>query len=146
MYSEYCNKRQSEYLLKKFFSKKPVITKVKYDGGGLYFIEGYTIPGKHFSTWCYKCWNNSLTNRPIRSNWIGIIKGDKCYNLSDEGEPDIVFENLLEAVNKATEEAISEYNKKCDIFDEESSSLKISLFLKNLWHNIKESIDVWKTK
>lgn len=101
-----CNKIQAESILRDFFSRKPIITKVsKDDEDGIYFIEAITRPGFLRSEWQYRgycCFGE-------------VHKGDRRYDLNGS-----YSEELMKPLEDAAEKAIRNYEEAGDLFVDKS--------------------------
>lgn len=119
----YCNRLQSEKILKAYFSIPPIVTSVvKSDERDMYYINALTIPGLHETTWQYRNWDNNITRKRIRSCFGSITKGSRIYRIE---QPDVDYpDGFMSAINKSFERAIDRYERGCDIFQSENFNIQ----------------------
>lgn len=104
----YCNKEQTEKILKMYFSQEPKIVEVSQDvEDQIYFIDARTVPG-NLRTFC------QFRGKAV---FVEVYKGNRRYDLLPQNCPD----KLMEYLNKACIRAISEWERGSDIFIEEEN-------------------------
>lgn len=109
----YCNETQAKMILQRYFGKTPKITNISKNDG-IYFITMKTNPGSFKATCQYRCANTNYAN----ACFISVYKNSRRYDLNDTYPKE-----LLVLLNETCKEAVYEYEKDCDLFDEETAGI-----------------------
>lgn len=137
----FCNDKQAQVILKKYFKRKPIVISVCKDSEDEeYYIRVLSVPSGVSSDWVYRTWNSNDTNVPLKASSGSVFKGGRRYDLYDT----YTFpQELTKPLNEACERAIKRYEDGCDLFLNEPSGIIEILFRNPIVIGIIIGIILW---